>query len=130
MARPQRPLEEAAAVRAAANASKRSVSATASDIAKRVVADAMAYLDLDHSDPLIARLAALASLAPDPITTLARCPVIDLVGEIVRERVSRYEARACRQQTPVEREAETREIAVALRKRLAIRYARHLRNSL
>jgi hypothetical protein len=130
MARPARPVAEAAAVKAAAKAlgRHRSVNAVSRDIARQVVADLMRYLDLDLADPMIAALAELEAHAePSPITRLARCPEIDTAAQILDRRASLYRARGCRQLSALDRAAETRAIAALVEQHLSARYARHLR---
>lgn len=131
MARPNRPGHERIAVFAAASGMirKRSASGMAHDIASRVVAEAIAFLELDRSEPLIAMLAQVQLQSDSPITVLALCPEIDVISQVLAMRVERYAARDCRQSSVAEREAETKEIAAALTLKLATRYSRYLQNS-
>lgn len=132
MARPARPDAEGRAVRIAARTfcRERSSSAVATDIARQVVADVIAYLDLDLADPLIGALAELDAITePTPVTVLARCPTIDTAAEILERRLARFRGRGCRQLSAAEWQAETRIVAAEVEHKLALRYARHLRNS-
>lgn len=106
----------------------RSARAAATDIARRVVAEAIEYLDRDLSDPVIAALAELqARVTVSHIATLARCPDIDVTGEIISRRVERYRSRQGRQLSPLDHAAETREIVACVERKLAERFAKHLR---
>lgn len=105
----------------------RSARAAATDIARRVVAEAIEYLDRDLSDPFVAAIAELqARVNFSHIATLARCPDIDVTGEIVSRRVERYRARHGRQLEPRDHAAETREIADCVERVLSGRFAKHL----
>ena len=133
MARPARPVGEREAVRAAARelGRCRSLSAVAQDIARRVVAEVLAYLDLDLCDPMIAGLVELQNrTAQSPIQMLARCPNIDTAELIMNRRSALFRARGCRQLSAPEWQAETRMVAAQVEQSLTARYARHLRKNI
>lgn len=130
MARPARHASEGAAVLAAADTLRPSLSvnARAKAIAAQVAADVIGYLDLDTSDPLLASLAELQRITDNgPIATLARSPEIDTCTAFVERRVELYRSRHGRQLSERERDRETAQIVAEMTERLALRYSRYLR---
>jgi hypothetical protein len=131
MARPSRPLEEAAAVREAAAAILTEMpSASWPTVARKIarkVAEATVS-DIDHDDPLSVALAALEQrLLPSPITTLATSEEIDTVAMFTERRVSRLRARSGKYLTPREQTVERAGIISEITEVLTRRYLRHIR---
>jgi hypothetical protein len=127
MARPQRPLGEAAAIHAAAAeySEHNSVQCVAGMIANRVVADLFRFID---EDPFLAKLSVLETLYHDsPVDRLVRCPEINTAKEVLDRRATRYRARGCQQLAEGAWVREQREIADEVRALLTRRYADALR---
>lgn len=121
MARPSRPMAEAIAVNAALKASDKSARAAAKELADQVAREAMRYYESNDSfgDALLwARMA----IEPDPVTVLATCPEIDIAQIITKERLARFEARECRQLSPLDWDFETSQIVESVARTLANRY--------
>lgn len=121
--RPRRGDAELAAVRKALSAMPGRLSARAKcrTLAKRV-ADHLVAPAGDALDSTLSRLR--AAIEGDPALALALDPEVDLHRDLVRERVTRFEARGCTQLTPDAWAAETREIVQLLEARFAERFRR------
>lgn len=105
----------------------RSIGWISRSIAKRVVQDALAYLAMDPFEGMLSTAAARQKAETAPIAELARSPLVDTTTEITALRLDRFKARNCQQLTATQWEAETREIAAIVERKLAKRYANHLR---
>ncbi len=91
-------------------------------LARRVVAELVAMDDRSEVEASLVRVALL--VGADPALALAHDAALDLAGELARERLTRFEARGCRQLSAAAWSAETREIAMVLEKRCAERFRR------
>lgn len=119
MARPNRSAGEQMAIHVALSAMPADLSARskARCLAQRVVGEMIAADR--REDPMeIALAAALQAVNRDPVVALAE----QLAGDLAQERLSRFEARGCRQLPGSAWEAETMEIAGLLEKRLARKF--------
>lgn len=71
---------------------------------------------------------AIAAVEQDPAFALAHDPEANLLADLRRERLQRFEQRGCRQLCPNSWEAETRQIATALEGKFAERFRRLCKN--
>lgn len=122
MARPRRPMGEAALVRAAADAS-----GSALERARRVatLVTAAAMQDVDR-EPEAEIIGLLLTLNPNPILSLATDPEIDTAALIRDERAHRTACRGGRRLREREWPSEDRAVAQVVADKLAERYRRHL----
>lgn len=122
MARPRRPAAERAAVIAAAGR-QGSAAQRAARLAETVARAALADIDGDPADRVIA---ALRSIEPTPVDILATDAEIDTASLIVAERVRRMQCRGGRRLAERAWPADDDETVRAVAETLARRYRKQL----
>jgi hypothetical protein len=97
----------------------------AAELARLVVAELLLEIDGVNDDPLVA---ALRRVSSSPVQTLATCPEIDTMSEIVERRIAALRSRSGAYLSAAQQVAEKRSICASIERTLTRRYLRHLRS--